>query len=188
MISVRTLRAAGLSDAQIVKIFEADQQERLANVREQNRIRQQNHRSRNAVTRDVRDSRDDIEKKESKKVRKSLSIASEWAPTEADRAYAQRHGWPTDRINREAVRFRDHYLANGKPWKKWDAVWRNWVTSPYQNTNGANGHANRTPRPFSREDRRERTARALSDLADYTEGGGEAGPGDVVGLPFAKPR
>lgn len=48
MIDIRTLRAAGLSDAQILRVIEEDQ----AKARELNRIRKKNQRSRHADGRD----------------------------------------------------------------------------------------------------------------------------------------
>lgn len=46
MIDVKVLRAAGLTDTQIVRVLETDQAERKTIRREQNRINQQNHRAR----------------------------------------------------------------------------------------------------------------------------------------------
>src|SRR5260370_1799064 len=43
--SVRILRAAGLSDAQILRVVELEQEERAAHQREGNRIRQQRFRA-----------------------------------------------------------------------------------------------------------------------------------------------
>lgn len=57
-INIRTLRASGLTSDQIVHVLETEENERLAKVREQNRIRQRNQRDRNAIARDQRDVRD----------------------------------------------------------------------------------------------------------------------------------
>ena len=46
MIKIATLRAAGLSAEQIVKVLETDEAERAAHRREQNRIAKKNQRSR----------------------------------------------------------------------------------------------------------------------------------------------
>ena len=54
MIDIQTLRAAGLTDQQIIAVVEADQIraiEATAARREANRIRQRNHRARNASSR-----------------------------------------------------------------------------------------------------------------------------------------
>lgn len=50
MISISILRAAGLTDEQIVKVIETEQNERMLARREQNRIHQRNHRARKHVS------------------------------------------------------------------------------------------------------------------------------------------
>ena len=143
MTDISLLRKAGLSDSQILRVLELEQAERRAARREQNRINQQNHRSRQQVSADGADNADghidtslrEIKKKESKKV----SISADWKPTDADREYARSKGWPDARIDAEAERFHNHYLANGEARKSWPASWRKWVTSPYQNSNAGNG-------------------------------------------------
>jgi hypothetical protein len=54
-ISIATLRAAGLTEAQVLRVVELAERERKAQARDLSRIRQRNHRSRNDVTRDKRD-------------------------------------------------------------------------------------------------------------------------------------
>lgn len=54
-ITIATLRAAGLSEAQILKVVEIADTEAVLKNREQNRIRQRNHRARNACHSDTRD-------------------------------------------------------------------------------------------------------------------------------------
>jgi hypothetical protein len=53
MIDIAILRAAGLSDEQILKVLELDQNERKAVRREQNRINKQNQRSRQHFYADI---------------------------------------------------------------------------------------------------------------------------------------
>jgi hypothetical protein len=60
MITVATLRAAGLSDSAIVKVLEIEQKERNAARREQNRINKQNQRARQHVSADVADCADTV--------------------------------------------------------------------------------------------------------------------------------
>jgi hypothetical protein len=55
MITVSILRAAGLTDEQIVRVIETEQNERKLARREQNRIHQRNHRSRKHVSADRAD-------------------------------------------------------------------------------------------------------------------------------------
>ncbi len=49
MISIATLRASGLTNEQILKVLETEQQENLAKARELARVRQRNYRERNAI-------------------------------------------------------------------------------------------------------------------------------------------
>jgi DNA-directed RNA polymerase beta subunit len=58
MISVSILRAAGLTDEQIVRVIETEQKERQLARREQNRKSQQNHRSRQQISADRADNAD----------------------------------------------------------------------------------------------------------------------------------
>ena len=68
MITIATLRAAGLSDTEILRIIELDQNERLAKEREQSKVRSRNYRERHRdhqdrvteITRDARDERDAV--------------------------------------------------------------------------------------------------------------------------------
>lgn len=74
--------------------------------------------------------------KEKIKPKRVLSIArelpSDFQLTEADRAFARKHGWDEQRIDYQFDRFRDHAAANGRKQVDWHAAWRKWVTSPYQ--------------------------------------------------------
>ena len=58
MITIATLRAAGLTETQILRVVEIEQSERRAERREQNRIHQQNHRARKHVSADAPDRAD----------------------------------------------------------------------------------------------------------------------------------
>jgi hypothetical protein len=58
MIKIATLRAAGLSAEQIVKVLEKHEEERAAARREQNRIAQRNQRLRQQISADSADSAD----------------------------------------------------------------------------------------------------------------------------------
>src|SRR4051812_17708549 len=156
-LSIAHLRAAGVSDKLIVDAMAEAQAER----REQNRIAQRNHRSRQQKRADRADRADrhidtsllpSLEKKESKKVGK-ISIATDWKLTSADCDYARGKGWPDERITTEGERFHNHYLANGEARKSWPACWRNWVTSKYQNGNGGQ-HNGRAGRPAPKDDPR----------------------------------
>jgi hypothetical protein len=98
-ITIDILRRCGITDTQIVEILRVEQEERLAKVREQNRIRQQNHRSRNDVTRDMRDMRDKrkVSPDPSKDLLSSYPSDShkEERPTDAETcAHARAREWP----------------------------------------------------------------------------------------------
>lgn len=56
--------------------------------------------------------------------------------------YALGKGMHRQRAFDEWERFKDHGLKKGVLWTNWDAAWRNWVTSPYQNNGHSNGAAN----------------------------------------------
>lgn len=85
-ITIATLRAAGLSEAQILKVVEIADTEAVLKNREQNRIRQRNHRARNACHSDACDSgspflltsieRPSLEKEERLEI---VALASEFA-------------------------------------------------------------------------------------------------------------
>ena len=57
-------------------------------------------------------------------------IASDWAPSEADRLIAKQEGLSDSEISREALRFRDFWTGKagaGGVKLDWAATWRNWV-------------------------------------------------------------
>lgn len=172
MISVKALRAAGFSPEAILKVLEIEQEERLAAVREGNRIRQRNHRARNAVTHDKRDKRD-----------RKTAWPADFIP---DPSIALALGWSTEKVNLEIQTFKSHATAKGYRYIDWPAAWRNWVNSPYQQK--GNGHGQTPPRPGSRDDLRERNARARDQLKDFARGGSEAGGSDDGWLPFTAPK
>jgi hypothetical protein len=124
MIDIKTLRAAGLTDSQIVKVLELEQSERQATRREQNRINQQNHRARQHVSTDRADTKRHIIESKQARVRKKTSIPDDFKPVVG----------PNDRD--EFERFKNYCKANGKTYLDWDAAWRNWIISPYRKTAG----------------------------------------------------
>ncbi len=69
------------------------------------------------------------------------TIPEDFQVTEAHRAWAKEKGCASPDFQIE--RFVNHYQANGKTMKDWDAAFRNWLTSPYQqHTGGGNGNGN----------------------------------------------
>lgn len=129
-LSIAHLRAAGLTDAQIIKVMEEAEAER----REKARIIKRNQRARPQDKVDTEDKHISVSTSLPKKERKERkkAIGTDWQPTSADRDYAKGEGWSDDRIDREIVRFRNYYLANGKTMQSWSPKWQNWVTSAYQ--------------------------------------------------------
>lgn len=164
MISIRVLRAAGLSSEQIVKVLELDESERRLTRREQNRINKQKQRSRQHVSTDLLTPMPD-----------DFQPDLEWAMKEKD--------WTLERATLEAQCFRDHARGGGRVQADWPAAWRNWVRSPYRNNQKGSVNGRGQPRPHSREDREERTGAALAKLRAFAGGGGEAGELPAVGLP-----
>jgi len=176
IITIATLRAAGLTETQILRVVEFADNEQVAKTREKNRIASRNYRARHRNHHDADDSDDahiltsPPKLRTSKKVGK-VSIAADWKLTDADRDYARKKGWPDERIEREAERFFIHYRANSKPWANWHLVWCKWVISSFQNGTGAASHGPAGPK----RDERHSIRSALDRLDDLIDGRDEAG-------------
>ncbi len=70
----------------------------------------------------------------SSRAKKGCRLPPDWKPTEADLTFAASQNMTTEEINREAARFRNHWIA--KPGANalkldWAATWRNWCLSGY---------------------------------------------------------
>jgi hypothetical protein len=146
IITIATLRAAGLTEAQILRVVEIADTEQVAKTREQNRIYQRNHRARMKSQSDRPDIPDTAlslskeekiypregSKEEIKKVlkketrRKKTALPADWQPIGPQRD-------PT-----EPDEFRDHARAKGYQYSDWHAAYRNFQRSPYnaRNKNG----------------------------------------------------
>jgi hypothetical protein len=167
---VRIMRSVGATDAQIIKYLELQNKvdlEAEAEKREANRIRQRNHRVRNAShcdTRDSCDTRDDTltkevskkeatneERKESKKVRiaRLHAIPEDWRPNDHHAALCSTLHVPLGEV--EAV-FRDSCAATGKLYANHDFAFNNYIRN-FNKFNGGNGHERtRTAHSSSRDD------------------------------------
>jgi len=186
MIDIRTLRAAGLSAEQILKVIEEDQ----AKVREQTRIRQRNHRSRNGDLRDKRDTQEktvadqhprqqchgdtppltvllpssslssSIDRPLSVAARAKRPLPADWEPKGEQRDPA------------EADEFRDHARAKGYRYIDWDAAYRNFQKSPYnaRNKGGQNGQGRRHGSVLDAFDRLGERLKAAGATDDYIPG------------------
>ena len=177
IITVPMLREAGLTETQINRVVEIADREVMLQRREQNRIRKQNQRARHAGACDARDARDghidtsllpNQEKKEGRK--KAHALSAQWVLTEADRNFAATRSWQQARIDSEADRFRDYWLANGKAKADWAATWRNWVTSPFQTSGGQNGNGRRQGSILDAGDRLREKLRQAGASEDYVPG------------------
>jgi hypothetical protein len=109
-------------------------------------------------------------------------IATNWAPTITDYAFASSEGMTREDINREADKFRDYWIAkSGREACKldWSATWRNWVRSDFRKRNGSgSGNASRNGSRTEAFDRLAERLQGGSDRADAwqhddpaTEGG-----------------
>ncbi len=166
-ISVDDLRAAGVSDKQILDALAIADARRDVKERGQSKVRSRNYRERQAnvtgITRDERDLRDERDAQVSKltatsnshikKKKKDKHLLSEnWQLAEADRVYARTKGWPDSRIETEGERFRLYYLTKQTEITNEHLTWCKWVMSPIQNSNGGHGNGNGQGRPAPKDD------------------------------------
>jgi hypothetical protein len=141
MITVAMMRAAGISQAQILRVIELEQAERIASRREQNRRASQKQRARQKISADSADSADAslslVSKKETlSKERKGvrgkptlIPLPDDWQPKGPQRD-------PT-----EADEFRNKARAKGWVYANWDAAYRNYQNHPEFNHRNKNGAA-----------------------------------------------
>lgn len=194
-ITVEILRRAGCSAELIVRILEIADEDRTSRNRENNRIRQRNHRSRNDVTRYARDRRDippgytSPPKEKPKKVSHSAcTLPPDFSLNENDQAFAEKHGWDAARTAHEFDRFKAHAEGNGRRQADWHGTWRSWVMSPYNNPK--NGQVN----GYHRETTADKGKRLIADMdakmrsAAGTAGSDEGRDQNVVCLPGQQRR
>ncbi len=58
-------------------------------------------------------------------------IDPNWQLSEKGMDYAINHGWSTGFIAEQSETFRNHCLKKASTFADWEAAWRNWVLSPY---------------------------------------------------------
>lgn len=96
--------------------------------------------------------------------------------TVADRGIARKLGWPEIRIDQQIQAFCDSARAHSRVYADWQAAWKNWCRSPYQQQNGkTNGlHGKHAGSILD----------AIDDLPDF-EGGSDQTTGEnpLLGLP-----
>lgn len=93
-------------------------------------------RTSHAVQNTETDNRDRVDK-----AKKLYLLPADWQPNGSGFKAAEAQGWSFEKTNQEIQRFKDHAQANNRRQADWNAAWRNWVTSPYQQK--ANGHGKR---------------------------------------------
>jgi hypothetical protein len=146
--AIRALKAAGVSDSQILEAFIKADEERMARAREGNRIRQATHRARNAnnavtpVT--------DVTEPEQKKVppdplkenispkekppkggqKKGARLPDDWQPSPADRDYGAKLGFSTSEMDGMAEDLRLWASAAAGPAaikRDWGSAFKGWM-------------------------------------------------------------
>jgi len=131
-LTIKTMRAAGLNDAQILKVLE----EADAEQRERWRIIKRNQRLRPLDMVDCEDIEDKvdtaltIEAKKIRKERKKVSktpLSESWIPAESDFDPA------------ELREFKNSALAHNRRYANWNAAWENWKDSPFNHRRRKNG-------------------------------------------------
>lgn len=71
------------------------------------------------------------------KEKRARAMSESWTLSPDDREWARvEHGLSDAEISEQADRFRDHFLANGKPLKNWSAAWHNWIRRAPEFSNG----------------------------------------------------
>jgi hypothetical protein len=146
--AIRALKAAGVSDSQILEAFIKADEERMARAREGNRIRQATHRARNAnnavtpVT--------DVTEPEQKKVppdplkenispkekppkggqKKGARLPDDWQPSPADRDYGAKLGFSISEMDGMAEDLRLWASAAAGPAaikRDWGSAFKGWM-------------------------------------------------------------
>lgn len=64
--------------------------------------------------------------------RHTTSLPTDWMPSQHDTEALRELGWRAADIEVELTRFRDHARSNGRRQADWDAAFRNWMRSSYQ--------------------------------------------------------
>jgi hypothetical protein len=111
-------------------------------------------------------------------------LPDDWRLDEIGRAYARQNGWDEQKIDAEETRFRDHAKANGRKQIDWPAAWRNWVTSPFQETRNGKRAGNSTGAGRRGGDA---VLAGMGNIADRLAGNREDAGGTGESLPFDRP-
>jgi hypothetical protein len=157
MTRIANMRAAGLTDSEIVRLLDLEEKERLAERREQNRINQRNHRARKHVSADT------LTQTKIPTSRGSR-LAVDWRPDQSLLTWSATAGFSGTDIDRELARFRDYWMAAAGDRgvkRDWPATWRNWVRTVIERRVPApNSNTDTTPEWIKRDTERIRAERA----------------------------
>jgi len=151
-LSIAHLRAAGISDKLILDaIAEVEVEER-----EKNRIRQRNHRARNASHSDTRDGRDGRDTNiEERKKEEGSKFSTRSARTKKIMTPLPENWHPELAGQIEFEKFSDHARQNDRHCADWEAAWRNWNRNKSKfdpkggNGNGADRRADKKAHSIS---------------------------------------
>jgi len=116
--------------------------------------------------------------------KRKTQLPDDWRLDEIGRAYARQNGWDDQKIYAEETRFRDHAKANGRKQIDWPAAWRNWVTSPFQETRNGKGTGKQSAAGHRGDDA---ILAGLGRVADRLTGNRENAGGTGESLPFDRP-
>lgn len=83
----------------------------------------------------------------------------------SDREIARKLGWAESRIDQQIQAFCDSALAHNRQYADWQAAWRNWCNSPFQNSQPA-----RMAHETDRDRGKSEFKQALKALGEYAEG------------------
>ena len=70
-------------------------------------------------------------RRKAKPVTASTQLAADWWPDNDLLIKAKEH-LPNIEIGTETEKFMNHYMANGKPMKNWEACWKKWLIQANQ--------------------------------------------------------
>ena len=75
-----------------------------------------------------------------KRAQAKRTLPADFGLTEERRQCGRDRGWNDARTTSEFARFTDSALAHNRAYANWDAAWRNWTTSNFQQEGNVNGN------------------------------------------------
>jgi len=167
-ISIKHLRAAGVTDTQIVNAL----QEAEAKRREQNRIAQRNHRSRQQNNADSADCADIADTNiEERKIEERKEVSIPRASRAKKPMTPLPENWhPELAGDIEFQKFCDHARAKARLCADWEAALRNWNRNAPKFNGGQNGRGRRHGSVLDAFDRLGERLKAAGATDDYVPG------------------